>query len=96
MEIEKLSRTAAFKLYMEGKHDDILDTDFYSYLGVNVRTNKNDFLGKLNSLSEILVSACKLDPSPLHSKESRQNKLITFLGALAGCSSSNRHGIGRA
>ncbi len=68
LEIEKISRTATFQLYMEGKHDDILDTDFYSYLSVNVRTNKNDFLGKLNSLSEILASACKLDSSPLHSK----------------------------
>jgi hypothetical protein len=67
-EIEKLSRTATFQLYMEGKHEDILDTDFYSYLGVNVRTNKNDFLGRLNSLSEIIASACKQDPSPLHSK----------------------------
>lgn len=76
LEIDKISRSATFQLYMEGKQDDILDTDFYSYLGVNVRTNKNDFLGKLNSLSEILASAGKLDPSPLHSKLLEMHKFL--------------------
>jgi hypothetical protein len=53
-EIERIKDTDAFKLFYEGKKDEILDIDFYSYLGVTVRTNKFDFLGRLATVEDAI------------------------------------------
>ncbi len=84
MEIERLTKTTAFQLYVTGKSDEILDTDFYSYLGANVRTNRNDFMGKVNALSQTIRSASKIDPSPLHSKlsEAHEHLLSKYQGLI--------------
>ncbi len=41
IELQRIYRTEAFRLFVEGKIEDILDTDFYAYLGVTVRTGEN-------------------------------------------------------
>ncbi len=53
-EIERIKDSAAFKLFYEGKQEEILDIDFYSYLGVTVRTNKFDFLGRLAAVEDAI------------------------------------------
>jgi hypothetical protein len=53
-ELERIMDSDAFKLYNEGKADQILDIDFYSYLGVTVRTGKFDFLGRLSTVEEAI------------------------------------------
>jgi len=53
-EIERIRDSAAFKLFYEGKKDEILDIDFYSYLGVSVRTSKFDFLGRLATVEDAI------------------------------------------
>jgi hypothetical protein len=53
-EIERILKTQAFQLYTAGKNDEIIDTDFYEYLGVTVRTNKFDFLGRLTTVEDAI------------------------------------------
>jgi len=53
-EIENILSSTAYKLFSENKSDDILDIDFYNYLGVTVRTGKYDFLGRLNSVEDAI------------------------------------------
>src|SRR5437867_2414376 len=38
-EINRITNSAAFRLFQEGQTDSILDTDFYEYLGITVRTS---------------------------------------------------------
>lgn len=63
-EISRIRQSEACKLYVLGKKDSILDTDFYGYLGVSVRTGKNDFIGRLNSVTEAVGTYAEIDPKP--------------------------------
>lgn len=56
-ELERIMQTTAFQLYAQGKKEEILDIDFYSFLGVTVRTNKFDFLGRLSTVEDAIGSA---------------------------------------
>ncbi len=53
-ELERIKNSTAVDLYLNGKKEEILDIDFYSYLGVTVRTNKFDFLGRLTTVEEAI------------------------------------------
>lgn len=55
-EISRITRSAAFALYNEGKINSILDTDFFDYLGASVRTGKNEFIGRLNTVKKAIES----------------------------------------
>jgi hypothetical protein len=55
-EIKRIVNSAAFSLFQEGKKDSILDTDFYEYLGVTVRTSRANCLGRLSNV-EYAVAA---------------------------------------
>ncbi len=55
-ELERIKSSTAVNLFLSGKHEDILDIDFYSYLGVTVRTNKFDFLGRLTTVQDTIFS----------------------------------------
>lgn len=59
-EVEHLLKSAAYRLHMEGKLDRILDTDFYAFFGCTVRTGRNDFLGRLNTVKAAVGTAKKL------------------------------------
>lgn len=63
-EIARVRQSEACKLYLMDKRDGILDTDFYGYLGVSVRTGKNDFIGRLNSVTEAVETYAAIDPKP--------------------------------
>jgi len=49
-EIRRILASAAFRLFQAEQGDSILDTDFYDYLGVTVRTSRGDFQGRLNNV----------------------------------------------
>lgn len=51
-EINRIVNSAAFRLFQEDHRESILDTDFYEYLGVTVRTGKSDFWGRLNNVEQ--------------------------------------------
>ena len=56
-ELNRIYKTEAFSLFSQGRTNEILDTDFYGYLGVTVRTGRNEFLGRLRVLEEAVNSA---------------------------------------
>ena len=51
-EINRILKSQAFQLFQEGQMARILDTDFYDYLGVSVRTPKGDFLGRVATVAQ--------------------------------------------
>lgn len=55
-EINRITKCQAFILFQEGQSSKILDTDFYDYLGVSVRTPKGDFLGRVATVSQAVAA----------------------------------------
>ncbi len=53
-EIERIRDSAAFGLFLSDKKEEIIDIDFYSYLGVTARTNKYDFIGRLSTVEDAI------------------------------------------
>ena len=51
-EINRIVNSAAFQLFQEGRQGSILDTDFYEYLGVTVRTSDGDFWGRMRNVEQ--------------------------------------------
>ena len=51
-ETERIISLEGFQLFLAGEKSKITDTDFYNYLGVTVRTSRNDFLGRLKTISD--------------------------------------------
>ncbi|MGI9035122.1 MAG: hypothetical protein ACR2GD_03675 [Pyrinomonadaceae bacterium] len=49
-EIKRILNSAAFGFFKAGQENSILDTDFYDYLGVTVRTSRGDFQGRLSNV----------------------------------------------
>jgi hypothetical protein len=77
-EIQRMVDTAAFQLMAEGRQQRILDTDFYTFLGCTVRTDRIDFLGRLTTVKDAVESAVRLkQPNPDTAR--RLNDLLTFL-----------------
>lgn len=66
-ELDRLKSSTAVELFMNNKKEEILDIDFYSYLGVTVRTNKYDFLGRLTTVEEA-INATKEKSDELYNK----------------------------
>ena len=59
-ELDRALRSDAFQLFTSERQAKILDTDFYAFLGCTVRTPRNDFLGRLNTVEEALREAVRL------------------------------------
>lgn len=55
-EINRIVGSSAFRLFNEARKNEILDTDFYEYLAVTVRTNKGDFIGRLKNVENAVNS----------------------------------------
>lgn len=53
-EIQRITGAAAFTLFESGKQDQILDTDFYTFLGVSVRTSPNEIRGRLANVEHAI------------------------------------------
>lgn len=78
-ELDRLRASSAVELFVKGKESEILDIDFYSYLGVTVRTNKNTFLGRLTTVEEA-INTTKGKSDELYKKlrECHEYLLIRF------------------
>jgi len=59
-EINRVTGSEALKLFASGLKDKILDTDFYSYLGTTVRTERSDFIARLNTMTRVAEEAKKI------------------------------------
>lgn len=60
MQLKRILSTDAFRLFAEGQKERILDTDFYTYLGVTVRTEKHDFQGQLKTVADAVSDAARI------------------------------------
>lgn len=64
-EIKRVLRTNAYKLFSNENDKDILDTDFFEYLGISVRADKVDFQNRLKVLNEMAQSIEQSNASQL-------------------------------
>lgn len=55
-EVNRIVKSQAFALFQDGQGSRILDTDFYEYLGVSVRTPKSDFLGRISTVEQAVAA----------------------------------------
>lgn len=63
-QLKRIYSTDAFTLFAEGKKERILDTDFYTYLGVTVRTEKHEFQGQLKTVSDAVRDGQRISNDP--------------------------------
>jgi hypothetical protein len=54
-EINRILNSAAFRLFREGRKESVLDTDFYEYLGITVRTSRADCYGRLSNVEHAIA-----------------------------------------
>lgn len=53
-ELSRIELLEGYKLFLDGKEDKISDSDLYNYLGATVRTNKNSFVGRMETLKDVV------------------------------------------
>lgn len=53
-EIDRIKNTEAFHLFTTDKKDQIVDTDFFSYLGATVRTERTDFRARIKTIEDVI------------------------------------------
>lgn len=53
-EINRIKNTDAFQLFITDKKDQIVDTDFFAYLGTSVRTERTDFRARIKTVQDVI------------------------------------------
>lgn len=53
-ELDRITRSESYKFFLNNQINKILDTDFYNYLDVTVKSSRNDFLGKLKRMDSVI------------------------------------------
>lgn len=59
-EISRIQNSGSYNKYFKDR-DNIFDTEFFDYLGISVKSDKNEFKGRLSTLSEVVKSIEKLN-----------------------------------
>ena len=67
-EVSRVEALEGFGLFTKGEMNKLSDNDLYNYLGVTVRTNKNAFLGRLESMSAMREELKRGGDNSAHSK----------------------------
>ncbi len=59
-EIDRIKNTDAFQLFATDKRDQIVDTDFFAYLGTTVRTERTDFKARIKTIEDVIetIKSC--------------------------------------
>lgn len=52
-EINRIKKLQGYNLFMKNEKSKIIDTDFYNYIGVSVKTPKDQILGRIKALDDI-------------------------------------------
>ena len=77
-EVARIKGLEGFSLFVEGKTNSLSDNDFYNYLGVTVRTQKNAFVGRLQTISDIVKELeSKYSKDPICLKISEYHHYLT-------------------
>jgi hypothetical protein len=56
-ELGRLRGTRAYQTYMSGRAGSVVDSDFYAFFKVSVRTKPHEFVGRLSATRELLKTA---------------------------------------
>lgn len=65
-EISRVKGLEGFSLFLQGKKEKLSDNDFYNYLCVTVRTQKNAFIGRLETMNAIIKELGKQNKRDLY------------------------------
>ncbi len=74
-EVARVSKTSGFALFVKGEQENIVDTDFFEYIGATVRTSRNDFIGRLNTVTDV-VKVTKDNKNPVYAKLADYHKFM--------------------
>lgn len=77
-EVGLMLKSDAVGFFQKGEQSKVIDTDFYSFLGCTVRTERNDFLGRLRTIEDA-VAACVRLKQPDAETASLLNNVLTSL-----------------
>ena len=85
-EVSRIKSLEGFELYIQRQEDKLSDSDFYSYLGVTVRTSKNSFIGRLETMNAVMEDLRTRTGNPLYASvvsyhdflQSKHQDIITF------------------
>ena len=76
-EFVRIKSLEGFRLFLHGEEDKISENDFYNYLGVTVRTPKNAFLGRMNTIKDVMNEIKnKKDADPLTTQILKYHKFL--------------------
>lgn len=53
-ECSRIESTEGFRLFVAGMKNEITDSDFYSYLGTAARSSRNEVLGRLSTIEDVV------------------------------------------
>ena len=75
-EVSRIARTAGFNLFVNGDSGSIVDTDFYDYLSVTVRSSRSDFIGRFNTMADV-VESTKQNSNEIYRKIAEYHVFMT-------------------
>ena len=55
-QIDRIKNSDAYRLFINDKKDQIVDTDFFNYLGATVRTERTDFSARIKTIMDIVAT----------------------------------------
>jgi hypothetical protein len=75
-EIDRIKSLEGYALFIAGNGDRFSDNDFYNYLGVTVRTQKNAFVGRLETINAVMEEIAKYKEDSLYSNILAYHKFL--------------------
>jgi len=86
IEVDRVKQLEGFKLFLAGRNEEIIDSDLFEYLGVSVRSTKNDFIGRLETMKsaiEAVADSGIKDPPLLAARNFHDFLMIRFAADIA-------------
>jgi len=65
-EVSRVKSLEGFGLFVQGESNKLSDNDFYNYLGATVRTSKNAFIGRLETMNSVMSDLKTRPTDPLY------------------------------
>ena len=90
IELDRIKQLEGFKLFMNGKSEEIIDSDLFEYLGVSVRSARNDFIGRLETMKSTIAAVVASGPkdpisvAALQFHDFLMNRFAVEIGSKAG------------
>jgi len=75
-EMIRIKDLEGFILFLEGKGAQLSENDFYNYLGVTVRTRRNAFIGRLETMDALIIELKKHKNDRLYESVHEYHKFL--------------------